>query len=199
MNHCKSSSRRSVQKTNKCIQVDLDLEEENSSADLRLSPTTCLSKKPQQCLENTSPSQQSISSSSQGQPAVPALLPLPPPPPSLPPGHKVPLTPLPVPGTYAPSLPPPPPCGNPACSHLTCGYRGQPNLQKTPALRMKVFHWQKLPSDVVRRTCLFVKTRLIGPIPSHLNKNARELGLGSLSQVTQEDPFPTLTPIKNKN
>nr|XP_005024834.4 inverted formin-2-like isoform X1 [Anas platyrhynchos] len=150
LNYHKSASRRSVQKANKCIQVDLDLEEENSSADLRLSPTTCLSKKPQQCLGNASPSQQGISSSSQGQPAVPALLP---PPPSLPPGHKVLLTPLPVPGTYAPSLPPPPPCGNPACSHLTCGYRGQPNLQKTPTLRMKVFHWQKLPSDVVRQSC----------------------------------------------
>ncbi|XP_068538708.1 inverted formin-2-like isoform X3 [Anas acuta] len=153
LNHRKSSSRRSVQKANKCIQVDLDLEEENSSADLRLSPTTRLSKKPQQCLENTSPPQQGISSSSQGQPAVPALLPLLPPPPSLPPGHKVPLTPLPVPGTYAPSLPLPPPCGNPVCNHLTCGYRGQPNLQKTPTLRMKVFHWQKLPSDVVRQSC----------------------------------------------
>ncbi|XP_021131508.4 inverted formin-2-like isoform X4 [Anas platyrhynchos] len=58
LNYHKSASRRSVQKANKCIQVDLDLEEENSSADLRLSPTTCLSKKPQQCLGNASPSQQ---------------------------------------------------------------------------------------------------------------------------------------------
>ncbi|XP_035407122.1 inverted formin-2-like isoform X3 [Cygnus atratus] len=58
LNHRKSLSRRSVQKANKCIQVDLDLEEENPSANLRLSPTTCLSKKPQQCLGNPSPSQQ---------------------------------------------------------------------------------------------------------------------------------------------
>ncbi|XP_040415506.1 inverted formin-2-like isoform X4 [Cygnus olor] len=152
LNHCKSLSRRSVQKANKCIQVDLDLEEENPSADLRLSPTTCLSKKPQQCLGNPSPSQQGISSSSQGQPAMPALLPLLPPPPSLPPGHKVPLPPLPVPGMYASSLPPPPPCGNPVCNHLTCGYGGQPHPKKTPTLRMKVLHWQKLPSDVVRQS-----------------------------------------------
>lgn len=159
LNHRKSLSRRSVQKANKCIQVDLDLEEENPSADLRLSPTTCRSKKPQQCLGNPSPSQQGISSSSQGHPAMPALLPLLPPPPSLPPGHKVPPPPLPVPGMYAPSLPPPPLCGNPACNHLTCGYGGQPHPKKTPTLRMKVFHWQKLPSDVVRRTCLFVKNQ----------------------------------------
>ncbi|XP_035407121.1 inverted formin-2-like isoform X2 [Cygnus atratus] len=149
LNHRKSLSRRSVQKANKCIQVDLDLEEENPSANLRLSPTTCLSKKPQQCLGNPSPSQQGISSSSQGQPAMPALLPLLPPPPYLPPEHKVPLPPLPVPGMYAPSLPPPPPCGNPVCSHLTCGYGGQPHPKKTPTLRMKVLHWQKLPSDVI--------------------------------------------------
>nr|XP_047925654.1 inverted formin-2-like isoform X3 [Anser cygnoides] len=152
LNHRKSLSRRSVQKANKCIQVDLDLEEENPSADLRLSPTTCHSKKPQQCLGNPSPSQQGISSSSQGHPAMPPLLPLLPPPPSLPPGHKVPPPPLPVPGMYAPSLPPPPLCGNPACNHLTCGYGGQPHPKKTPTLRMKVFHWQKLPSDVVRQS-----------------------------------------------
>ncbi|XP_026705031.1 adenylosuccinate synthetase isozyme 1 [Athene cunicularia] len=54
----KTESRRSVQKMNKCIQVDVDLEEENCSADLSLSPTAGLSGKPQQSPGNTSPSQQ---------------------------------------------------------------------------------------------------------------------------------------------
>lgn len=155
-NHHKTVSRRSVQKVNKCIQVDVDLEEENPSADLSLSPTTGFSRKPQQSPGNMSPSQQGVSSFSQGQSAMPALLPLLPAPPPLPPGHKVSPPPLPMPGINAPSLPPPQPCINPECNHLTCGYGGQPHPKKTPTLRMKVFHWQKLPSDVVRRTCLFV-------------------------------------------
>eukprot|EP00076_Gallus_gallus_P022177 XP_015143423.2 inverted formin-2-like [Gallus gallus] len=43
-------------------------------------------------------------------------------------------------------------CSNPGCSHFTCGYSEQPCPKKTPKLRMKVFHWQKLPSDVVRQS-----------------------------------------------
>ncbi|XP_074439941.1 inverted formin-2-like isoform X2 [Larus michahellis] len=151
-NRHKAVSRRSVQKVNKCIQVDMDLEEENPSADLSLSPTTGLSRKPQQPPGNTSPSQQGVSSSSQGQSAMPALLPLMPAPPPLPPGCKMPPPPLPMPGINTPSLPPPQPGSNPKCSHLICGYGGQPRPKKTPTLRMKVFHWQKLPSDVVRQS-----------------------------------------------
>ncbi|KAM6204880.1 uncharacterized protein WM294_004417 [Sarcoramphus papa] len=86
--HHKTVSRRSVQKVNKCIQVDMDLEEENPSADLSLSPTTGLSRKPQQSPGNMPPSQQGVSSSSQGQSAMPALLPLLPAPPPLPPGRQ---------------------------------------------------------------------------------------------------------------
>lgn len=154
--HHKAVSRRSVPKVNKCIQVDMDLEEENPSADLSLSPTIGLSGEPQQSPGNMSPSQQGVSSSSQGQPAVPTLLPLLPAPPPLPPGCKVPPPPLPVPGINTLSLPPPQSCSNPDCHHLTCGCGGQPHPKKTPTLRMKVLHWQKLPSDVVRRTCLLV-------------------------------------------
>ncbi|KAM6070156.1 inverted formin-2-like isoform 2-T2 [Theristicus caerulescens] len=150
--HHKTVSRRSVQKVNKYIQVDMDLEEENPNADLSLSPTTGLFGKLQQSPGNTSPSQQGVSSSSQGQSALPALLPLLPAPPPLPPGCKVLPPALPMPGINAPSLPPPQPCSNPKCSHLTCGYGGQPHPKKTPTLRMKVFHWQKLPSDVVRQS-----------------------------------------------
>lgn len=155
-NHDKTVPRRSVQKVNKCIQVDMDLEEENPSADLSFSPTTGLSGKLHQSPGNTSPSQQGASSSSQGQSAMPAMLPQLPPPPPLPPGCKVPPPPLPQPGINVPPLPPPQPCTNPWCNHLTCGYGRQHHPKKTPTLRMKVFHWQKLPSDVVRRTCLFV-------------------------------------------
>ncbi|XP_061232146.1 inverted formin-2-like isoform X5 [Neopsephotus bourkii] len=107
-NHLKRVSRRSVQKVNKCIQVYVDLEEENPSADLSLSPTG-LSRKLQLCPGNMSPSQQGVSSSSQ-------------------------------------------PCSNLECNHLTCGCGGQPHPKKTPTLRMKMFHWQKLPSDVVRQS-----------------------------------------------
>ncbi|XP_021256570.1 inverted formin-2-like isoform X2 [Numida meleagris] len=152
MNHRKSLPRRSVEKVNKCIQVDMDLEEENPSVDLTLSPKICLSKKPQQCPGHISPSQQGVSSPSQGQPAMPALLPLLPPPPFLPPRCKIPPPPLLMPGINAPSLPPPQLCSNPECSHLACGYSEQPCPKKTPKLRMKVFHWQKLPSDVVRQS-----------------------------------------------
>lgn len=152
-NHHKAASRRSVQKVNKCIQADMDLEEGNPSADLSLSPTSSLSRKLQQSPGNVSPSQQSVSSPSQGQFAMPALPPAPPP---LPPGCKVPPPPLPMPGINVLSLPPAQPCSNPQCKHLTCGCGEQPQPKKTPTLRMKLFHWQKLPSDVVRRTCLFV-------------------------------------------
>lgn len=161
LNHRKSLPRRSVEKVNKCIQVDVDLEVENPSIDLTLFPKISLSKKPQQCPGNTSPPQQGVSSPSQGQPAMPALLPLLPPPPFLPTRCKIPPPPLLIPGINAPSLPPPQLCSNPECSHFTCGYSEQPCPKKTPKLRMKVFHWQKLPSDVVRRTCLFVTTRLM--------------------------------------
>ncbi|XP_057272092.1 inverted formin-2-like isoform X4 [Pezoporus wallicus] len=150
-NHLKRVSKRSVQKVNKCIQVYMDLEEENPSADLSLSPTG-LSRKLQLCPGNMSPSQQGVSSSSQVQSALSALLPQLPAPPPLPPGNKVPLPPLLVPGITAPSLPPLQPCSNPECNHLTCGYGGQPHPKKTPTLRMKIFHWQKLPSDVVRQS-----------------------------------------------
>ncbi|XP_040976184.1 inverted formin-2-like isoform X3 [Aquila chrysaetos chrysaetos] len=151
-NHHKTVSRRSVQKVNKCIQVDMKLEEESPGADLSLSPTTGLSRKAQQSPGNMSPSQRGVSSSSQGQSAMPSLLPLLPTPAPLPSGCKVPPPPLPVPGINAPSLPPPQPCSNPECSHLTCGYGGQPHPKKVPTLKMKVFHWQKLPSDVARQS-----------------------------------------------
>ncbi|XP_048803976.1 inverted formin-2-like isoform X2 [Lagopus muta] len=152
LNHRKSLPRRSVEKVNKCIQVDVDLEVENPSIDLTLFPKISLSKKPQQCPGNTSPPQQGVSSPSQGQPAMPALLPLLPPPPFHPPRCKIPPPPLLIPGINAPSLPPPQLCSNPECSHFTCGYSEQPCPKKTPKLRMKVFHWQKLPSDVVRQS-----------------------------------------------
>lgn len=155
-NHHKTVSRRSVQKVNKSIQADMDLEEENPSADLSLSPTTGLSRKLQQSPGNLSPSQQGVSSSSQGQPAKPASLPLLPVPPPLPTGCKVPSPPPPIPGVNASSLAPLQSCSNPECNHLTCGHGAQPHPKKTPTLRMKIFHWQKLPADVVRRTCLFV-------------------------------------------
>ncbi|XP_028941650.1 inverted formin-2-like [Antrostomus carolinensis] len=151
-NRHKTVSKRSVQKVNKCIQVDMDLEEENPSTDLSLSPTTGLSGKLHQSPGNTSPSQQGASSSSQGQSAMPALLPPLPAPPPIPPGHKVPPPPLPIPGIKTSSLPPPQSCSNPLCNHLTCGYGRQPHPKKTPTLKMKVFHWQKLPSDVVRQS-----------------------------------------------
>ncbi|KAK2527538.1 inverted formin-2-like protein [Columba livia] len=148
-NHHKAASRRSVQKVNKCIQADMDLEEGNPSADLSLSPTSSLSRKLQQSPGNVSPSQQSVSSPSQGQFAMPALPPAPPP---LPPGCKVPPPPLPMPGINVLSLPPAQPCSNPQCKHLTCGCGEQPQPKKMPTLRMKLFHWQKLPSDVVRQS-----------------------------------------------
>ncbi|XP_065541684.1 inverted formin-2-like isoform X1 [Lathamus discolor] len=150
-NHLKRLSRRSVQKVNRCIQVCMDLEEENPSADLSLSPTG-LTGKLQLCPGDMSPSQQGVSSSSQVESALSALLPQPPAPPPLPPGNKVPLPPLLVPGMNAPSLPPLQPCSNPECNHFTCGYGGQPHPKKMPTLRMKMFHWQKLPSDVVRQS-----------------------------------------------
>ncbi|XP_069713132.1 inverted formin-2-like [Phaenicophaeus curvirostris] len=146
-------SRRSIQKVNKCIQVDVDLEEEKPSADLNLSPITGLSGKLQQSPGNTYPSQQGISSSSRGQSAVPAQLPQLPAPPPLPPGSEVPPPPHPMPGTNAPLVPPPWTCSNPECNHLTCGYGEKLHPKKTPTLKMKVFHWQKLPSDVVRQSC----------------------------------------------
>lgn len=178
LNHRKSLPRRSVEKVNKCIQVDMDLETENPSVDLTLSPKIRLSKKPQQCPGNTSPPQQGVSSHSQGQPAMPALLPLLPPPPFLPPRCKIPPPPLLMPGINASSLPPPQLCSNPGCSHFTCGYSEQPCPKKTPKLRMKVFHWQKLPSDVVRRTCLFVTTRLMLMLGARpwLNKSGHTSG-----------------------
>ncbi|XP_068874522.1 inverted formin-2-like [Aphelocoma coerulescens] len=151
-NHHKAVSRRFVPKVNKCIQVNMDWEEENPSADLSLSPTTGLSGKSEPCPGNTSPSQKDVFSSSQGQSVMPALLPQLPAPPPLPPGCKVPLPPVSVPGINAPSLPSPQPCSHPRCSHLTCGCGEQPRAKKTPTLRMKLFHWQKLPSDVVRQS-----------------------------------------------
>lgn len=154
--HHKTVSRRSLPKVNKCIQVNMDLEEENPSADLSLSPTNGLSGKSEHCPGNTSPSQKDVSSSSQEQSVTPALLPQPPAPPPLPPGCKVPLPPISMPGINAPLLPSPQPFSNPECSHPTCGCGEQPHTKKTPMLRMKVLHWQKLPCDVVRRTCLFV-------------------------------------------
>ncbi|XP_071664724.1 inverted formin-2-like [Patagioenas fasciata] len=148
-NHHKAASRTSVQKVNKCIQVDMDLEEGNPSADLSLSPTSGLSRKLQQSPGNVSPSQQSVSSPSQRQFAMSVLPPAPPP---LPPGCKVPPPPVPMPGINVLSLPPAQPCSNPECKHLTCGCGEQPQSKKTPTLRMKLFHWQKLPSDVVRQS-----------------------------------------------
>lgn len=155
-NHHKTASRRSVPKVNKCIQVNMDLEEENPRANLSISPTTILSEKPEHWPWNTSPFQRDVFSSSQEQPAMPALLPQLPAPPPLPPGCKVPLPPVSMPGINAPLLPSPQPCSNPGCNHPACGCGEQPHTKKTPMLRMKVLHWQKLPSDVVRRTCLFV-------------------------------------------
>lgn len=152
----KTVSRRSVQRLSKCIQGKTDLEEENPMADLSISPTNDLPRKLQQSSGNMSPSQKDVSSPSQGQsvmPAQPQLLPAPPP---LPPGCQVPSPPPPMPGISASSRLSPQPCSSPECNHLTCGHGGQCHPQKTPTLRMKMFHWQKLPPDAVRRTCLFV-------------------------------------------
>ncbi|KAL2304010.1 hypothetical protein Nmel_009299 [Mimus melanotis] len=148
-NHQKTVSRRSVPKLNKCIQVNRDMEEESLIANLSLSPTTGPSGKSEHCPGNTPPSQKDVFSSSQEQPVMPALLPAPPP---LPPGCKVPLPPVSTPGINAPSLPSPQPCSNPGCSHPTCACGEQSYTKKTPTLRMKVLHWQKLPSDVVRQS-----------------------------------------------
>ncbi|XP_071282415.1 inverted formin-2-like isoform X2 [Agelaius tricolor] len=145
-NHPKTVPRRSVPKVNKCTQVNMDLEEKKPSADLSLS------RKSEHCPGSTSPSQKDISSSSQEQSVMPALLPQLPPPPPLPPGCKVPLPPVSTPGINAPSLPSPQPCSNPGCSHPPCGCGEQPQARKTPTLRMKVLHWQKLPCDVVRQS-----------------------------------------------
>ncbi|XP_068048357.1 inverted formin-2-like isoform X3 [Anomalospiza imberbis] len=150
-NHHKRVPRRSVPKVNKCTQVNMDLEEKNPSSDLSLSPTTGLSGKSEHCSGSTSPSQKDVSSSSQEQSITAALLPQLPAPPPLPPGCKVPLPPLSMPGINGPSLPSPLLCSNPGCSHPTCGCGEQPH-SKTPTLRMKVLHWQKLPSDVVRQS-----------------------------------------------
>ncbi|XP_064279234.1 inverted formin-2-like isoform X6 [Passer domesticus] len=151
-NHHKTVLRRSVPKLNKCTQVNMDLEEENPREDLSLSPTTGLSRKSEHCPGSTSPSQKDVSSSSQEQSVMPALLPQLPPPPPLLPGCKVPLPPLSLPGINSPSLPSPQPCSNPGCSHPSCGCGEQPHDRKTPTLRMKLLHWQKLPSDVVRQS-----------------------------------------------
>ncbi|XP_039923364.1 inverted formin-2-like isoform X3 [Hirundo rustica] len=151
-NHHKTVSRRSVPKVNKCIQVNMDLEEENPNADLSLSPTTGLSGKSEHCPGNTPPLQKGVSSSSQEHSVMPALPPQPPAPPPLPPGCKVPLPSVSMPGINTPLLPSPLPCSNPECTHPTCGCGEQPHTKKTPMLRMKVLHWQKLPSDVVRQS-----------------------------------------------
>ncbi|XP_023783216.1 inverted formin-2-like [Cyanistes caeruleus] len=143
-NHHKTVPRRSVPKVNKCIQVNMDLEEENPSADLSLSLTAGLSGKSECCPGNTSPSQKDISSHKQS--VMPALLPQLPAPPPLP------LPPVSMPGINAPSLPSPQLCSNPGCRHPTCGCGEQPHTRKTPMVRMKVLHWQKLPSDVVRQS-----------------------------------------------
>ncbi|XP_033370836.1 inverted formin-2-like isoform X2 [Parus major] len=145
-NHHKTVTRRSVPKVNKCIQVNMDSEEENPSAHLSLSPTAGLSGRSEHCPGNTSPSQKDISSSSHEQSVMPALLPQLPAPPPLP------LPPVSMPGINAPSLPSPQLCSNPGCSHPTCGCGEQPHTKKTPMVRMKVLHWQKLPSDVVRQS-----------------------------------------------
>ncbi|XP_068016180.1 inverted formin-2-like isoform X2 [Melanerpes formicivorus] len=99
-----------------------------------------------------SPSQEDVSSPSQGQSVMSALPQLMPAPPPLPPRCQVPPPPLPMPGINALSLPSPQPCSNPECNCLTCGQGEQPHPKKTPTLRMKMFHWQKLPSDVVRES-----------------------------------------------
>ncbi|XP_066045029.1 inverted formin-2-like isoform X3 [Chamaea fasciata] len=150
--HQKTVSRRSLPKVNKCIQVNMDLEEQNPSADLSHSPTTGLSGKSEHCQGNTSPSQKDVYPCSQEQSVMPAPLPQPPAPPPLPPGCEGPLAPVSMPGINAPLLPSPQPCSNPECSHATCGCGEQPHTKKTPMLRMKVLHWQKLPSDVVRQS-----------------------------------------------
>ncbi|KAM3670542.1 inverted formin-2-like isoform 2-T2 [Ammospiza maritima maritima] len=144
-NHPKTVPRRSVPKVNKCTQVNMDLEEKKSSADLSLS------RQSEHSPGSTSPTQKD-SSSSPEQSVMPALLPQLPPPPPLPPGGKVPLPPVSTPGMSAPSLPSPQPCSTPGCSHPACGCGEQPQARKTPTLRMKVLHWQKLPCDVVRQS-----------------------------------------------
>nr|XP_014119913.1 inverted formin-2 [Zonotrichia albicollis] len=147
--HCstppKTVPRRSVPKVNKCTQVNMDLEEKKSSADLSLS------RKSEHSPGSTSPTQKD-SSSSPEQSVMPALPPQLPPPPPLPPGGKLPLPPVSTPGMNAPSLPSPQPCSSPGCSHPACGCGEQPQARKTPTLRMKVLHWQKLPCDVVRQS-----------------------------------------------
>ncbi|XP_064570479.1 inverted formin-2-like isoform X2 [Zonotrichia leucophrys gambelii] len=147
--HCsnppKTVPRRSVPKVNKCTQVNMDLEEKKSSADLSFS------RKSEHSPGSTSPTQKD-SSSSPEQSVMPALPPQLPPPPPLPPGGKVPLPPVSTPGMNAPSLPSPQPCSSPGCSHPACGCGEQPQARKTPTLRMKVLHWQKLPCDVVRQS-----------------------------------------------
>ncbi|XP_059579267.1 inverted formin-2 isoform X1 [Alligator mississippiensis] len=161
-NNCNSVQKRAVQKVNKCIQVDLDAEEESLHEDESSASTAHLPERPARPLQpphtsgNTLPSRLLTGSASQGQyktPPPPALLPppLPPPLPSLSPGKRMPPPPLLISG-----LPPPlpPPCSHAACDDPSCGHESQPCpvKVKTPTLRMKRLDWQKLPSEAVKQS-----------------------------------------------
>ncbi|XP_065449798.1 inverted formin-2-like isoform X7 [Chrysemys picta bellii] len=151
----KLAQKRLVQKVNKCIQVDMDLEEESLSADQCTATTICppetltLSRQPLRTSENSPSSQLPACSALPRQCAspLPALppSPLPPPPPLWPcVGRSM----VPMPPSYPPS------CSNAAPDGASSGHESEPcpKKAKTPTLRMKPFDWQKLPWDVVRES-----------------------------------------------
>ncbi|XP_044869207.1 inverted formin-2-like isoform X6 [Mauremys mutica] len=155
-NSNKLAQKRLVQKVNKCIQVDMDLEEESLSAGQCTATTICppetitLSRQPLRTSENSLSSQLPACSVLPSQcasplPALPpSLLPLPPPPPLCPcVGQSM----VPMPPSY------PPTCSNAAPGGAS-GHESEPcpKKAKTPTLRMKPFDWQKLPWDVVRES-----------------------------------------------
>ncbi|XP_043373683.1 inverted formin-2-like isoform X3 [Dermochelys coriacea] len=154
-NSNKVAQNKLVQKVNKCIQVDVDLEEEYLSEDQNTATTIyppetpTLSRQPLRTSENSLSSQLLACSALPRQcaPPLPALPPslLPPPPPLWPcVGRSM--------GLMPPSYPPS--CSNTACDGASSGHESQPcpKKVKTPTLRMKPFDWQKLPLDVVRES-----------------------------------------------
>ncbi|XP_067411069.1 inverted formin-2-like isoform X2 [Emydura macquarii macquarii] len=152
------AQKRLVQKVNKCIQIDMDLEEESLSADQHPAiplETPTLPLQLPRTSENSLSSQLPACSAlprpcTSALPALP-LSPLLPPPPQLCTGQS--LTPL-MPG-MAPMPPPLPLSRSNAARYVaSCGRENQPwpKKAKTPTLRMKPFEWQKLPFDVARKS-----------------------------------------------